>query len=650
MSLGAALKSNITGKSENGPRGTRPDVLGTDVIGLPGEMGGFGGGAYGLMRVPAKYYLELRFNNKFNYMISFPYDPSSVVIERTVPTIVTQTLGGTIREYAPQRRHAIQISGRSGRAERIAYNRNGGIIFQDGETVFTEFDEFLKLYNENNAIAYHNGIDGINNSPAAMNTSVFLNTISSLSSAPKGSYMVLRCIDEDAHFKVEPITFQYNRNTSSNRFDFNYTLTLEAYDYAYDSKQYNPIMGVLDAVDNIAGLAGGVIGFATNIVSNINNDYIRGLGKALQSLGTIVDALDGLANSLGATKSSLDYLSSSFCDTLDKFSGISNSWSQMATRWSGDDVNASQRPLEEDQEAQEVIELAEDQKELRVIEQHSYSVETPETDDEELQLVYSRVQSSENELKNIGKIARGGISKSFYEGYQFSKEEAYYPGKFLKNEKNLEILSTLHPDKLSANKANAGNINLGGIKVFLQRDEDLKKVALKYLGSARDVDILITSNGWLDERRKGDGTFAQGGDFVIIPDSLASSIQPFSEDGVIGGQISIPWDDMSFNIINGDFEITERSQTLEQTLRTILLTGENELKLNPEFGIPSIVKNNFDVQFQGTLLRESIVAHPYFTEVTDIEIVLENDTLTIEGQVTAINGEVIPIRAPGMNL
>ena len=53
-----------------------------------------------------------------------------------------------IREFNTIRSHSIQMSGRSGIAHRIGYNRRGQIIYTPGQTIFNEFDEFLKRYQE----------------------------------------------------------------------------------------------------------------------------------------------------------------------------------------------------------------------------------------------------------------------------------------------------------------------------------------------------------------------------------------------------------------------------------------------------------------------------------------------------------------------
>ena len=627
----------------------RPEVPGTDVIGVPGELGGFGAGAYGPLRIPAKYYLEIRDGSNFNFLTSFPYDPQIVEINRTSPTEIVRTLSGTLRTFSKQKRHTIVIKGRSGRAVRTAYNRSGGIVYQDGETVFKEFDEFLKRYNETLSTVFNLTIDTAHRKsiPSAIAhywTNNEKNTV-------LGPHMVLRCIDEDAHFKVEPVSFSYGRNSETNRFDYTYTLVLEAYDYAYNSKQYNPILAIGDIIDNTVGLGGGFLGAAASIVNNVSNDYVRGVGKAIENISTIVDASNSLANSVGTLGDSFHYIATSFCNSVDKFASAGDAWVNIKGHWDQDEVSQV-RPLasaieDEIEEAGREISsvLGTNDRELRVIEQYSYTVEGPENVGDELGLTLSQLQAEENLIKNYAKVLRGSIPKRFYNEYNKKLNETYISGKFLANEKNHEILSNIHTERFGLLEEASQEIQ--GRKIVLQRDDDLRKVALKYLGDTNAVYELIDANNWLDERRKSDGSFAQDGDTIIIPESLTATFNTFSNDGPIGKDISCSFDDLEFNSLNNDFRITTPTKTVEQILRSILLTSEGEMSLDTSFGIPQIVKTGFDVKLIGTLIRDSIVAHPYFVDVRNIETEVSDDSIVISCDVYTIDGDVIPVRTPG---
>lgn len=645
MGFGQSIASNFTGKGS--VPGSRPEVLGTDVIGVPGELGGFGAGAYGPLRVPAKYYLEIRNNNSFQYMTCMPYDPQFVEIQRASPTVITETLSGTIREFGQQKKQTIVLRGRSGKAVRTAYNRNGGVIYQDGDTIFKEFDEFLKQYN-----FVQKSLADYTVNPLAVATphANARFAVNSSNKSPSSQYMVLRCIDEDAHFKVEPISFTYGRNIETNRFDFNYTLVLQAYDYAYDSKQYNPILGAFDAVDNVVGMAGGFVGIATNLVNNVSNDYIRGLGDAFRNVGTIIDATNELANSFGNLGDTFHYVGASYCDTVKKFCSFTDAWKNIAGHYDQDEVRSQDRTLEtsESQVELEVQQYAQvkglDDKIGRVLEQYSYAIEAEDNVSDEMALLLSRIQAEENFLKNSAEVLRGSIRKKFFDEYKNSLNTEYVEGRFLLNENNYDVLSKLHNDRLGAPEPER---TLSGREIVLQADEDLKKVALKYLGDAELAYDIQLANGWLDIRRKADGSFVQSGDTVILPNSVTSLINPTSEDGPIAGDIRLPFDDIEFNVLTGDLQITNVFETLEQTLRTILLTAEGELNFEPQFGVPQIIKTEFDPQLIAVLIRESIIAHPYFADVTDIVTEISDDSIVISCTVTAIDGTVIPLRTPG---
>jgi len=128
---------------------------------------------------------------------------------------------------------------------------------------------------------------------------------------------------------------------------------------------------------------------------------------------------------------------------------------------------------------------------------------------------------------------------------------------------------------------------------------------------------------------------------------LIGDVNPFDEKSAISSDISCSFDDLEFDLSNNEFKLTTPSETLRQTLKNILLTNEGEMSLSPRFGVPQIIKTEFDPALTGALIRESIIAHDYYVDVTDIVTEVKKDTLEVSCTVTCINGERIPLKTPG---
>ncbi len=145
-----SLRTKYKDTKFDGERAPIDDFALVDQAGIMSSLGGSTVGAMlgELTAIPAKYFLEVRKSDEVLAVMKFPYDPQAVSYSRPQPTKISYTLGGVVREANAIRRHNISMSGRSGLAYRMAYSRNGKLLYIEGEKVFQEFDECFKRYQE----------------------------------------------------------------------------------------------------------------------------------------------------------------------------------------------------------------------------------------------------------------------------------------------------------------------------------------------------------------------------------------------------------------------------------------------------------------------------------------------------------------------
>ena len=163
---------------------------------------------------------------------------SSFRMMRTPATQITHTLAGrAYRSMSGYQRQVINIGGRSGMDYRLGSDKNGGITFDSGANLFREFEAFIENYIEKATIA----------------TNASHNVQGARSRLDYIPYLVLRCMQEKEHWRVEPTGLTMDRNSKVSRLGYEYQLQLVAYEK--DEPLGGFLMDMMNAADSIMSFA-----------------------------------------------------------------------------------------------------------------------------------------------------------------------------------------------------------------------------------------------------------------------------------------------------------------------------------------------------------------------------------------------------------
>lgn len=569
-----------------------------------------------LQRIPAKYYLEIRKGGQVDSVISFPYDPSAMSYDRKNPHSITFTLGGTIRETNTIRSHKIIFQGRSGIAQRISYTRDGGISNLTGLDAFKEFDEFLKRYTELSNLDY-----GIRNK-LITSPDEYIQKVTQTGQGSESIQMVLRCIDEDLHLFVEPMNFQYSRNSTQNKHDIMYNLGLSAYDYAYSTAYSNKFLNALDIADGYINAVGGSFGVITNVIDNVSNDYVSAIRKPLRSAASAINKLTDIPGSVGSLSTNTAGIVSDFVKIIEEVTGLLPESEQISQYFDnlGDDIVT-----------------AATKKSLRSTAQGMLN--TPGLlGDDILDSRNSLFVANLSALQNDAQILRGLVPRDYYD--QRHRGSEYRLGEWLSNEENLSLLNqnpSIQTGQIDRRKA---------FPYEITRYDDLIQVATKLTGKASNARFLQDYNGWRDFRRNQDGDYPQPGDIIFIPNSLLIESNPFLAQGdLIGFDIRVPYDDAVLNDLTNEIELVGGLENVKQTVKHALLTVAGEVPGFETFGLRNLSRIN-DTAYLATLIRDLLVSDPRIVDINNIIIEIDKDTVNTSLNIKTVLNETLTFRAP----
>lgn len=583
-----------------------------------------------LVKVPAKYYLEMRNGDEIIAVMSFPYDPDAVSYIRPQPTNITYTLGGVIRETNTIRRHNITLTGSSGLATRTAYTRSGALFYSEGEEVFQEFDEFLKYYTEVCAAEF--GLPS--NMMASDLIQNDINFRQALGTGTNSIHLVLRCIDEDIHLKVEPAEFRWEKNSGANRFDYRWICSFIGYDYA--SKYTNVFFQALDFVDRQVSSAGGIIGGINNSISTISNDYVGRVRKSIQKVSATYNVVSETIEASSGLLSNVVGVASDFVSLKDDLSYIVEDFKDLQNVFAQGTSAAESRLLPD---ASVIGQGASALKTTQIVANNASEplLRVSDVSDDEYIIIQSQLTSLRNEME----ILRGQIPLEYYNNRQLNisnPRAEVIAGSFLGNESNYSFLTKGVKESNITDDVSNKNYFIH----YLQKNEDLYSLAQKYLGDIGQWKQLMFINKWRDARRTPDGHLAEIGTKLFIPLPSQSVTNPFGKkDDFIGVDLRMELNDISLS--DGDIVLSNGEENIKQFIKSTLLTSAGELIGFNSFGLPSLPQVS-DLIYGGVLVREALIKDPRIIDVTNIELSIENDTLIIECDVLTKNSTKINIK------
>lgn len=236
-------------------------------------------GAFGaLLRIPIPYLLEVYESGALSYIMTLPQNPQRYEQKRPSATVITHTLNEVVRELTENHLVEIQLSGVSGRAERLGNTRTGRVAVLNGREILEEFDAFLDRYQERGA--------------------------------DTDSYMVFRALDEGQSYRVEPMDWSWSEDASRSRFSYDWTLRLEAYAHAQEpasldvfpslSKGLQIVSEKISELSAYPALAGNVV----RNVGDIGVDVLNGaseISRLATGIQSAADAADGVRTFISET-------------------------------------------------------------------------------------------------------------------------------------------------------------------------------------------------------------------------------------------------------------------------------------------------------------------------------------------------------------
>lgn len=637
-----SLRTKYKNTKFNGERAPRDDFALVDQAGIMSSLGGSTVGAMlgELTAIPAKYFLEVRRGDEVLAVMKFPYDPSTVQYSRPQPTTVTYTLGGVYREASKIRRHNISMQGRSGLAFRMAYSRNGKLLYVGGEQVFQEFDEFFKRYQEICAAEFglsQNLMPPIPRDRATAERAMYL------TNGQDSVQMILRCLDEDLHLLVEPRQFSWNKSTGANRFDYQWKCDFQAYGYA--TSFTNPFIAALSTFDNLLAGIGGAVGVAGNILDNISNIYVGKIRESIQNVAGTVRVAGDIANSLGGLIDNTAAIASDVAAVVDSGLYVADSWTaavgEESTAQNFSDVwrrNLGPEIVRTEVVYQTTLTFNNNVSTMETLSQPLVVLDDDKGRDE-LGAIVAALNTIMNEKENM----QGFIPRKFHENRQkLNKYNVRNLGEFLSNEENLSLFAK----EIAGLKTPDTYLNRNGVEYIMKDDEDLMNVAQKYYRDPSLWRRIATANQCRDHRRNSEGRFFKLGDMVFVPLSQQVQSNPFGDEhDPIGIDLLLSDDgDLVIDRNSGDMSLVEGRQNIEQIVRNILLTAEGELA-GHTFGLSAIPQIGNEA-YVATIIRESLERDPRIRSVSEIVVNYSEDAVIVECIVHPITEDRIPVRVP----
>jgi len=241
-----------------------------------------------MLRIQIDYILELWDKGVLVTAVSLPQVPTSVKVKKPFARSLIYTFGAEpIRNHAINRKLDIEFLGKTGVKDRQGYSRQGKLITENGLIIMLEFDAFLDRYQQ---IATDSGAHKYI-FPEALSSQYDDDTFGG-----HGTFLVLRCLEERLHVKVEPLSFEYTRDADQTRKGASWSFNVTAYAPALPKKpggMLGKLQGAIDAATAYVGAVNNLIAAGNTIMDNINTG-LDGLRAPFQAIVKTGVALRGI--------------------------------------------------------------------------------------------------------------------------------------------------------------------------------------------------------------------------------------------------------------------------------------------------------------------------------------------------------------------
>lgn len=227
--------------------------------------------------MPVSYILEVRDGSQVLRAVHLPF-VNRYTHARTSATDFAWTFGDRpYMSHSGIREQRITLGGVSGYQATLGWDRDGNRRFADGPTLFREFEAFLQGFERETKAQQESGNPNMQ--------------------------LVFRAEWEGHHLLVDPIAFQWDRQTSDARHTYKWSLELRAYGVD-DSRLDSSILGDIqagaqaaaDAIDSVTAY----VAEATETLQDVQATLdaftapIRAVTRMAQQVGTLAGAAGGI--------------------------------------------------------------------------------------------------------------------------------------------------------------------------------------------------------------------------------------------------------------------------------------------------------------------------------------------------------------------
>ena len=431
---------------------------------------------------------------------------------------------------------------------------------------------------------------------------VFLENYQEYVAEKPDSCLVFRSLNEGFSYKVELVSWNWSLDASKNKFSYEWSLQLKAYAEALPS----PLLSIFSPVDEVAQELADAIGVASAGVAIADNAF-NNLGGALNQLLEPVRALNALGQSLQTLNDSVSGLGLFLTKgILAEFTRASDSLTKGLTELFSQPSDYS--PSNTPGLAFQVAQLESARKRKAAIRALLDSITTAAT-------AYGFAGGDP-----LG-IDTNRMPLSSAQERRFIRENSFL------GDKQVEIRkATLHT---------------------MRAGEDLRSLALRVYGDAEQWVVIADFNDMRSADIKANGSKLKVGDQIYVPSletaadfdaSVNRNSDPYLVDLLLV--------DGDLDILDGDFRTVRGIENLQQAINTKTRTILGETVLYPSIGLPDVVGAPVTsrlIAYLSTIVFEQVSIDPRIQSLSDIEFLVEGDSIIARFQATPVTGASFPM-------
>lgn len=431
---------------------------------------------------------------------------------------------------------------------------------------------------------------------------VFLENYQNYVAENPGSYLIFRSLKEGYNFNVELVSWDWSLDASRNKFSYEWKLQLKAYGDALPSgllSIFSPLDLIMQTAADYIGLASAGFAVADNAVNNLGGainqllEPIRALNALGQSMSNLRDSAIGLHTFL--TKGIISEALRAYDSML---GGIGLVYNRPT------DYSSSSTPGQPFGVAQ--LESARKRRGiLRGLEQSNITATT----------AFGLLGGVPQEIDT------DRIPPSSAQERRFIRDNSYLGSKTVELRK-----STVH---------------------IMGSGEDLRSLALRVYGDSSLWILIADFNDMRSASIKSDGSLLKVGDTIYVPSletstdfdaSVNRSSDPYLVDLLLV--------DGDLSLLDGDFRTVRGTENLQQAIEIKTRTLLGETVLYPQIGLPDVVGAPITsrlIAYLSTVVFEQVSIDPRIQSLSDIEFLIEGDSLIARFQATPITGTSFPM-------